>query len=35
MIDVKTISVGDMKVQVSGTGLPSIPVHGFTTTSEF
>jgi hypothetical protein len=32
--DVKTIAVGGMQVKVSGTGLPLILLHGFTTTSE-
>jgi hypothetical protein len=30
MAEIKTISVGDMKVRVSGTGVPLILVHGYT-----
>jgi 3-oxoadipate enol-lactonase len=35
MYDIKTITVGDMKVQLSGSGSPLVLLHGFTTTAEF
>jgi len=35
MTEIKTVSVGEMKVRVSGTGFPLILLHGYTTTSEF
>jgi pimeloyl-ACP methyl ester carboxylesterase len=35
MPDVRSVSIGDMVVRVSGEGPPLICVHGFTTTSEF
>lgn len=35
MTEINTVSVGDMKVRVSGTGFPLILLHGYTTTSEF
>ena len=35
MIHIKTVTVGDMQVQISGAGPALICVHGFTTTSEF
>ena len=35
MTEIKTVSVGDMEVRVSGTGVPLILVHGYTTTCEF
>ena len=35
MTEINTVSVGEMKVRVSGTGLPMILLHGYTTASEF
>lgn len=35
MTSIKTITVGDTVVQVSGEGTPLVFVHGFTTTAEF
>lgn len=35
MTTTKIISIGDMKVSVSGSGFPLVFLHGFTTTSEF
>jgi 3-oxoadipate enol-lactonase len=35
MVESEIVSVGDMKVRVSGAGFPLVLVHGFTTTSEF
>jgi pimeloyl-ACP methyl ester carboxylesterase len=35
MTHIQTVTVGDMRVNVSGNGPALICVHGFTTTSEF
>jgi pimeloyl-ACP methyl ester carboxylesterase len=35
MTEVQTITIGDMKVRVSGSGFPLIFVHDYTNTSEF
>ncbi|GKQ51642.1 alpha/beta fold hydrolase [Bradyrhizobium sp. Ce-3] len=35
MTSIRTITVGDTVVQVSGEGMPLVFVHGFTTTAEF
>jgi 3-oxoadipate enol-lactonase len=35
MVESQIVSVGDMKVRISGAGFPLLLVHGFTTTSEF
>ncbi|WP_426420404.1 alpha/beta fold hydrolase [Bradyrhizobium genosp. A] len=35
MTEIRTITIGDTVVQVSGAGTPLVFVHGFTTTAEF